>query len=133
VSSTHWEPSRSSISTESQTARRIRLRFSESAPPSSNSERADDHPELAIRDEHAKGHFPAVARTLEQRVERKLEVLEILEGQVEPRGEPAQHEMGDAVEGVVRGQRQADLVSDHVSLQSDPLGRTNNRRHRFRG
>ena len=28
--------------------------------------------------------------------------------------------MGDAVERVVSGQRQADLVSAHVSLQSDP-------------
>jgi len=38
-------------------------------------ERADDHPDLAVLEEHAEGHFPAVARTLEQRVERKLEVL----------------------------------------------------------
>ena len=89
-------------------------------------------PELTVLDEHPKGHFPAVAWTLEQRVERKPEVLEILEAQVQPRGQPTQHEMSDAVEGVVRGQRQTDLVSDHVSLQSDPLGRTNNRHHRFR-
>src|SRR5438093_764889 len=41
VSSTHCEPSRSSISTESQTALRIRPRFSEFVPPSSSSARTE--------------------------------------------------------------------------------------------
>src|SRR6266550_6411837 len=83
---------------------RIRAPFPEFGPH--GGERADDHPELTVLDEHPKRHLSAIAWTFEQRVERKLEILEVLEAQVQPRGEPAQHEMGDAVEGVVRRQRQ---------------------------
>jgi len=76
-------------------------------------ERADDRPELVVLDEYSNRHFPSVARPLEEGIERKLEVFEVLEAQVEPRCKTAEHEVSDAVERVVRRQRQADLVSRH--------------------
>ena len=127
VSSIHCAPSRSSIATPSQTAERIRPRLRPSLPPFSSSarnggERSDGRPELVAGDQHPHRHLSARGGTLEHCIEGKLEIFEVFEGEVEPHGEAAQHEMGDAVEGVVRGQRQADLVSAQCLPPVRPLG-----------
>src|SRR5262249_47737109 len=51
---------------------------------------------------------------LEQPVERDLEILELIVGQVEANCEPSEHEMGDAEELPLAGKAQADLVPAHV-------------------
>jgi len=74
----------------------------------------DDGSQLAVCDDHAYRQLITRARPIEQGVQGELEIFEMLERQIEAHREPAQHEVGDAVECVVCRQRQADLVNAQV-------------------
>ena len=50
--------------------------------------------------------FSVVTRSPQEGVQRDLEVLQVLEGQVEPCGEAAHDKVGDAMERLVSRQRQ---------------------------
>ena len=52
-----------------------------------------------------------VVAAAQQAVECGLQVVEILVGQVEPRAEPAEHELRDAAEILLRGYDERDLVT----------------------
>ena len=111
VSCTHSEPSRSATSMLSQTAPRMRERLRSSLPSCSSSARtAANGPtvvsQLSVHETDAHGHVVLLTRPLEQCVEGELEVFEALHRQVEADRESAQHEMGDAMERLVCGQRQ---------------------------
>ena len=123
VSSTQCEPSRSSTCDGVTTASRIRPRPSSSPLPRvrrAPGRTARRRPELAVLDARTVTSRPSLGR-VEQRVECELEVFESLEGEVEPRGEAAQHEMRDAV----KASRQRRQISSAVIPPSGPL-RTNN-------
>jgi hypothetical protein len=83
-------------------------------------ERPDGRPELSIRDENAKRDIFIARRPFKQGVERKLEILEVLERQVETHCKAAEDEVRNAVKRLVRRQRQSNLVNAQKALQSDP-------------
>ena len=72
-------------------------------------------------------HVGGVVTTAEQRVERGLQVVEILVGQVGANAEPAEHEVRDLPEVLLRREDERDLVA-HVlspaSRSSSPSSRS---------
>src|SRR5262249_55221970 len=52
-------------------------------------------------------------------IERGLEVVDVLEGEVEPRGDTAEHEVRDLVERLFARDGQSDLVARHSASDSN--------------
>ena len=88
----------------------------ELAPDRPARERADARLDRIGPHRDRNGHVALADAVVEQLVERDLEVLEVLERQVETDRETSEHEVRDAVEVALRGQRQGDLVVAHDSI-----------------
>src|SRR3954447_25433222 len=75
-------------------------------------ERTDARLERPLSQCHLHRDVPGLGvGTVEDRVERDLEVLEVLDRQVEAHREPAEHEMRDTMEVPFARDRERDLVS----------------------
>src|SRR5207247_829292 len=76
-------------------------------------ERADERVDGAVGKPQLDRHLAVLGRSLEHRVESRLQVVEALEAQVQPRRDAAEHEVGDLVEGLLARNGEDDLVSGH--------------------
>src|SRR3954453_5248844 len=82
-------------------------------------QRPDARGNRALVDLQLDGDLAIPRGPLEDRVERGLEVVDVLEGEVEPRGDPAEHDVRDPVEGFLARNSELDLVSGHDVLSTN--------------
>src|SRR5207237_2034387 len=91
----------------------------ELGPDRLDRERTDGGPDAVLVQPQPDGDVAVLDRSLQHRVQRGLEIVEDLEGEVQPRGDAAEDEVRDLVERLLSRNRQGDLVAGHAPLSAN--------------